>query len=318
MGDPLFAGQVSSLSPLQGPRHCDSQPPALHLTCPAISSTMRHVRGWLSLGLAATATFLLCLNALAQAREQAQVRGSRAVGVLLRGRHPFCTASIVNSPGGNLIITAAHCLARKLASTTMFAPDYYDDSAPLGEWQVTGQVFPPGWFPHRNINQDFAFLTVRGDVQARAGAESLGFSLPAPTSVRVEAYSLTGRLTICNRRPGVIAAAGQQQLSFACPGYANASSGGPFLTDISRQSGLGTIVGLIGGYQAGGSSPSMSYSSPFGMVLHKLYSSMTHVSEDTGGKGLAALPVILGGGPGPAWRLELPVPLGGGLARRGG
>jgi hypothetical protein len=249
-----------------------------------------------SLGLAAIVTFTLCLNVLAQTRNQAQVRGSSPVGVLLlRGQHPFCTASIVNSPRGNLIITAAHCLGRKLASTLMFAPYYYDHSAPLGEWRVTGQVFPPGWFPYGNINQDFAFLIVRGDVQARAGAESLGFSLPAPASVRVEAYSLTGRLTICDRRPGVIAAAGQHQLSFACPGYAKASSGGPFLTDINKLSGLGTIVGVIGGYQDGGSSSSLSYSSPFGLVLHKLYSAMTGVNEDTRGKGLAALSVTLGG-----------------------
>jgi len=46
----------------------------------------------------------------------------------------------------------------------MFAPSYRDDRAPLGEWHVTGQVFPAGWFPHGDINEDFAFLTVHGDV----------------------------------------------------------------------------------------------------------------------------------------------------------
>jgi hypothetical protein len=249
-----------------------------------------------SLALAVVVAFTLGLNVLAQAGKQDQVRGSSAVGVLLlRGQHPFCTASIVNSPRGNLIITAAHCLGRRLASTLMFAPYYYDESAPLGEWQVTGQVFPPGWFPYGNINQDFAFLTVQGDVQARAGAESLGFSLPVPASVRVEAYSLTGRLTICDRRPGVIAVAGQHQLSFACPGYQKASSGGPFLTGVDRQ-GLGTIVGVIGGYQHGGSTSFMSYSSPFGGILHKLYSSMMGVSGNPAGERLAALLATMGRG----------------------
>jgi hypothetical protein len=263
------------------------------VTVAAISSTaVRHVhtRPALSLSLLIIAALILCLNALAQASEHARVRGSSAVGVLLlRGRHPFCTASIVNSPRGNLILTAAHCLGRKLAPTLMFAPYYHDERAPLGQWHVTGQVFPHGWFPHGNVNEDFAFLTVSGDVQARAGAERIGFSLPVPASVRVEAYSLAGRLTICSRRPGTITAAGQLQLSFGCPGYASASSGGPFLTDIHGRSGVGTIVGIIGGYQQGGKSPSVSYSSPFGIVLHNLYSSMTHVSEITWTEGTTGL-----------------------------
>jgi len=101
--------------------------------------------------------------------------------------------------------------------------------------------------PYSNINQDFAFLTVRGDVQARAGRKASGS---------------------------------------ACPGYAKASSGGPFLTDISRVSGLGTIVG---GYQHGGSTSPMPYPSPFGGVLHKLYGSMTRVNVNPGSEGLAAL-----------------------------
>ena len=245
---------------------------------------MRHLRlrWWLGLGLAIIAASVLSLNALGQTREHPRFPGSSAVGVLLLRGHPFCTASVVPSLRGDLILTAAHCLGRRLAATLMFAPSYSDDRAPFGEWHVTGQVFPAGWFPHRDINEDFAFLTVHGDVQARAGAERLGFSAPVPTWVRLEGYSLAGKLTICSRRPSTIMAAGQQQLSFACPGYWSASSGGPFLTDIDGRSGLGIIVGIIGGYQEGGSTPVVSYSSPFGAVLHQLYVTMTHAVASAG------------------------------------
>lgn len=248
---------------------------------PIGSAAVRHLHArkwpwkWLGPGLLIIAASAVCLNVLTPARPRPRFPGSSAVGVLLlRNRHPFCTASVVQSSRGNLVLTAAHCLGRKLASSLMFAPSYHDKRAPLGEWHVTGQVFPAGWFPYGNVNEDFAFLTVRGDVEARTGAERLGYSSPLPTWVRAEGYSPAGRLTICSRRPGTITARGQQQLKFACPGYAGASSGGPFLTDINDRSGLGTIVGIIGGYQQGGKTPAVSYSSPFGAVLHELYSSM--------------------------------------------
>jgi hypothetical protein len=248
-----------------------------HAASAAISSSaVRHLqtRWWLGLGLAIIAASVLSLSALSQTSEPSRFPGSTAVGVLLRGRRPFCTASVVPSVRGDLILTAAHCLGRRLPARLMFAPSYDDERAPFGEWHVTGQVFPHGWFPHRDINEDFAFLTVRGDVQARSGAERLGYSFPVPAWVRLEAYSLAGKLTVCSRRPGTIMAAGQLQLRFACPGYASASSGGPFLADVSARSGLGIIVGIIGGYQEGGETPLVSYSSPFGAVLHRLYAAM--------------------------------------------
>lgn len=67
---------------------------------------------------------------------------------------------------------------------------------------------------------------MRGDVQARAGSEKLGYRAPAPAWVRLEGYSLTGQLSVCDRRPGTIRAGGQPELSLACPGFENASSGG--------------------------------------------------------------------------------------------
>lgn len=193
----------------------------------------------------------------------------RALGITVGA--PFCTASIVPSPQGDLLITAAHCLGKVPATDITFAPFYHAGIKPFGVWRVTGQVFAPGWFPGGDPNADFAFLTVHGNVQARAGAEQLGLSSPAPLRVTIEGYSLAGGMTVCTRNPTTIEVESQQQLKVTCGGFLNGSSGGPFLVDVSRKSGMGTIVGVIGGYQQGGNSPDVSYSAPFGTALLSLY-----------------------------------------------
>jgi hypothetical protein len=48
-------------------------------------------------------------------------------------------SQLVPSVRGDLILTAAHCLGRRLAATLMFAPSYRGECAPFGEWHVTGQ-----------------------------------------------------------------------------------------------------------------------------------------------------------------------------------
>ncbi len=224
--------------------------------------------------LAAVALFILYMNSLSLAEPKISPPGARAVGALIipqRGRppHPFCTATVITSRSGDLLLTAAHCLGKKLGDV-MFAPGFYRGVAKFGEWKVTRQFFAPGWYGG-NVNRDFAFLTVQGDVQARAGAEQLGYSAPVPISVRVEGYSPISGPVVCNRRPGAISVAGLVELVFDCPGYSNASSGAPFLTDINPRSGQGTVVGVIGGYQQGGDISWVSYSSPIGPALHRLY-----------------------------------------------
>ena len=228
----------------------------------------------LTLALALVALFILYMTRL-PVGPQASPPGSSAVGALIiphrgRAQHPFCTATVITSRKGNLLLTAAHCLGKKLGDV-LFAPGFYNGTVQFGEWKVTSQLFAPGWFGG-NVNRDFAFLTVRGDVQARAGAEKLGYSAPIPKSVRVEGYSPLSGPVVCNRKPGSITVDGQVQLQFDCPGYSTASSGAPFLSDISPKSGQGDVVGVIGGYQQGGDKPAVSYSSPIGPVLHRIYS----------------------------------------------
>jgi hypothetical protein len=62
--------------------------------------------------------------------------GTAAVGALVTvdgsgrlGTH-FCSASVVDSPAGNLVITAAHCLAGRTPGGFVFVPGYRDGRAP--------------------------------------------------------------------------------------------------------------------------------------------------------------------------------------------
>jgi V8-like Glu-specific endopeptidase len=208
-------------------------------------------------------------------------KGTGAVGALLIRSHNgiiplvFCTATVVNSPSGNLILTAAHCLGRIPPDKMVFVPSYRGNSNhryPYGIWRVTGQKLPPHWFPNGNVSIDFAFLTVSGDVQARTGGETLGTSSPVPSSVQLIGYTWRGNHPLtCTRPPRTIIVAGQRQIKFTCDGYIGAASGGPFLINVSTKTGNGTVIGVIGGYQDGGYLPSISYSSPFGAQIKAFY-----------------------------------------------
>jgi len=240
-------------------------------------STVWAYRRILGLGAAVIALFAFYITVIAPtAFSPGSARSSGAVGGLfvrtlgLTVPHPFCTASVVNSSHGDLLLTAAHCLGKVPVSQMVFIPYYHGGTSPFGEYRVTSQTFPRRWFPGGNISRDYAFLTVSGNVQARAGAEKLGTSYPLPRSARLEGYSLSGDPVVCTGQPSSVARAGRKQLKFDCPGFSDASSGGPFLTRIAQKSGLGTIVGVIGGYQEGGGSTSVSYSSPFDFVALNL------------------------------------------------
>ena len=75
--------------------------------------------------------------------------GQPAVGALFTrssgqlGKH-FCTASVVDSPAGDLVITAAHCVTGA-AGTVEFVPGYDHGSTPYGVWTVTKVYVDRAW-----------------------------------------------------------------------------------------------------------------------------------------------------------------------------
>jgi len=56
-----------------------------------------------------------------------------------------------------------------------------------------------------------------------------------------------------------------------CGGYTAGTSGGPLLADIDAATGLGAVIGVIGGYQQGGRTDAISYAATLGTDIAALY-----------------------------------------------
>jgi V8-like Glu-specific endopeptidase len=203
--------------------------------------------------------------------------GTPAVGALFTmskgklGRH-FCTASVVGSPHGDLVITAAHCVTG--TSGIVFVPGYDRGAAPYGIWTVTKIYADQSWTSSSDPDDDVAFLRVTQadsivSIEDVTGAEALEAGTPARQLVEVIGYPDSGSQPIVcrnwTREPM------SEQLEFDCGGYTDGTSGGPFLASVNPLTGQGTVIGVIGGYEQGGLTPQVSYSSRFGANVAALY-----------------------------------------------
>jgi len=200
--------------------------------------------------------------------------GNPAVGALFTtgdgrlGTH-FCTASVVDSPAGDLLVTAAHCVAGYSdadPADLAFAPGYANGRVPYGIWTVTRIFVDSAWAASADPDDDVAFLQValhagNTSVEDVTGSERLPVSRPSTGVVRVIGYPQTRNQPIsCQNRISVFASG---QLEFDCANFTNGTSGAPFLTDVDSATGDGTVIGVIGGYQQGGSSSDVSYAATF-------------------------------------------------------
>jgi V8-like Glu-specific endopeptidase len=218
-------------------------------------------------------------------------RGTAAVGALFdssggRLTDHFCTASVVASPAGNLLITAAHCLQGKSlspAGSVLFAPGYHDGTFPYGTWPVTAVYTDSRWQDSQDPDDDVAFLTTGGpaaDVQQVTGAETLMVNQP-PQQVTVIGYPGQTNEPLSCTAPA--RAFGATQMIFDCDNYTNGTSGGPFLANVGPGTGDGWVIGVIGGYQQGGDTPNVSYSPRLASSLLALYQTAISGAAISGG-----------------------------------
>jgi V8-like Glu-specific endopeptidase len=192
------------------------------------------------------------------------------------GAH-FCTASVVASPGEDLLITAAHCISNGDGSgykdDIVFIPDYDDGATPYGIWTPARLLVAPQWAHSADPDYDVGFIVLRPHdgqhIQQLLGANRLGHDTRYQYLVRVTGYpSSAGAPISCVNWTSRQSAT---QLEFDCGGYTGGTSGSPWVTGWDPRTRTGTIVGVIGGYQQGGDTPSVSYSPYFGSSVQQLY-----------------------------------------------
>ncbi|WP_107070873.1 trypsin-like serine peptidase [Streptomyces natalensis] len=191
------------------------------------------------------------------------------------GHH--CTASVVHSPAGDLVVTAAHCVHDGGFRTRLvFVPGLRDGIAPYGLWVPTRIDVDPRWIADRDPDRDLAFLRVRRagrpadgrTVEEVTGAEQIRFGAPVGRPALLTGYP-EDRDTPLACRHTADAESGTQ-LRFDCPGFPNGTSGGPMLIDVDPATGTGSLIGVIGGLDEGGDDAT-SYSSRLGKDLATLY-----------------------------------------------
>ncbi|MFB7506242.1 trypsin-like peptidase domain-containing protein [Streptomyces broussonetiae] len=183
----------------------------------------------------------------------------------LKGGH-FCTASVVHSPQGNLIVTAAHCVGG--ADNLLFAPGYRDGKAPYGVWKVSKRYLPDGWAKDQDEDSDLAFATVdelggRRIENVVGGNRFTAGTATGATAVTVVGYPDHREVPIsCTNKP---TSHSRTQQRIACPAFTAGTSGSPWINGDNQ------VVGVLGGHEQGGLTDDVSYSVVLGGEASELY-----------------------------------------------
>lgn len=206
--------------------------------------------------------------------------GVSTVGALfttMGGARHFCTAAVVNSTAGDLVLTAAHCVdaggKAGFAANAEFVPGYHDGRQPYGAWAVREIIVAAGWHQSHDPDLDFAFLAVGRAggprIQARTGGLTVGYTRWYRETIEAIGYNDGAGVPVGCRTKSFEFRAGQME--FYCRNFWSGTSGGPWITGYRAKTGTGTVFGVIGGYQAGGDYDWASYSPYFGHDLRVLF-----------------------------------------------
>jgi len=185
-------------------------------------------------------------------------RDPRVGAVFLGGQTLHaCSGSVLDSAAGDLILTAAHCMADGVEA--YFVPGFSDEAASSDYWRVDAVYLDPRWVANQDPLADFAIGRVSrargGSVETHTGGGfALGTSPREGTEVTVNGYAfgMGGEQLGCRAR----ATFHHGYPALPCEGLVDGTSGSPWLADS-------VVTGVVGGLEGGGCEEDVSYSPPF-------------------------------------------------------
>lgn len=232
--------------------------------------------------ISASGVLTLAILATGASAGAVQFDGIPTVGILHPGTDinaHNCTASVVESKVGNVIVTAAHCISGT-GKGLHFVPGFDKGKAPYGSYPVLTAHIHPEWNKRLNINYDYAFLTLgmgkhngkSTHVQAVVGANKLVTTGGYNNVVEVVSYP--------NHQSSPVHCSGvhtfeQQanQMGFNCGPLPGGTSGSPWIANYNPKTKRGNVIGNIGGLHEGGCSVNTSFSSKYGSGTLSAYNS---------------------------------------------
>ncbi|MEU2827729.1 hypothetical protein ABZ667_03515 [Streptomyces lavendulae] len=205
----------------------------------------------------------------------------------------FCTASVVSSPGRNLVLSAGHCLLGSDTRQVAFVPHYTRAKPrPYGLFPVLRDSAGRSkvWIDQRYKTQgaekaatlDVAFAAVGPNAAGSKLENAVGGNRLLTGSTFTHAkVTLIGhpasaaRPRVCVNRTTKFTSTDPKSpgsfLRIDCTGFPGGTSGGPFITRFDDRTRTGDVVGVIGGWKTGGPTADTSYSPYFGAEIRKLY-----------------------------------------------
>lgn len=191
----------------------------------------------------------------------------------------YCTASVVDSHYGNLIIMAAHCNPGRWMA---YVPKYQHGAAhqPYGIWAVT-KVFKDSHYSGAGSGSDYdyAFAQVaknsRGqNIQSVTGGNWLSHTPSYSMYVTALGYpkitaDSADEAIRCHPRYPTQKLPGYRQMVLYCTGFWGGTSGGPWITYFNGNTGY--LVGITGGLDTGGPNSWTSYSPIFDSRIFTLF-----------------------------------------------